>query len=194
MPQTKRQEQKEFTRQRIMDTAFRIYSISGFSTPTNIIAQEAGISHGAIFVHFPTKEVLQLHVLERFAKEVWDKLHGLSTTSKDISELLYAHISILQKYEAFYQKIILEIASLPNETREILISLQSTMSWHFSNVIEQSQKAELIKKIPLHMLFNTWIALLHYYLQNADLFAPDTSVLNCCRDELVNTFVTLISK
>ncbi len=194
MSQTKRQEQKELTRQRIMNTAFRIYAVNGFSTPTNIIAQEAGVSHGAIFVHFPTKEVLQLHVLERFAKEVLKKLHGLSTTSQDISELLHAHINVLYKYEEFYKKIILEIASLPNEAREIIISLQSAMSWHFSTVIEQGQKAGLIKKIPLHMLFNTWIAILHYYLQNADLFAPGASVLDCCGDELINTFVTLISQ
>ena len=193
MPYTKRQEQKELTRQRIVDTAFRIYAVKGFSAPTNIIAQEAGVSHGSIFVHFPTKEALQLHVLERFAKEVGDKLHSLSTMSEDISELLYAHIRILQKYEAFYKKLILEMASLPDETREILISLQSIISWHFSIVIEKSQKAGLIKKIPLHSLFNTWIALLHYYLQNADMFAPGASVLERCRDELVNTFISLIS-
>lgn len=194
LSQTKRQEQKELTRQRIIDTAFRIYAVKGFSTPTNIIAQEAEISHGTIFVHFPTKEILQQYVLEQFAGEVGNELHNLSTTSEDISELLYAHISILQKYEAFYKKMILEITLLPSETKEILVSIQSTMSWHFSIVVDQLQKHGLIKDIPLHMLFNTWIALVHYYLQNSDLFAPDTSVLERYSDELINTFVTLISK
>lgn len=194
LSQTKRQEQKEITRQRIIDTAFRVYAVKGFSTTTNIIAQEAGISHGTIFVHFPTKEILQHYVLEQFASEVGNELHNLSTTSEDISELLYAHIGILQKYEAFYKKLILEIAILPSETKEILVSLQSTMSWHFSLVVERLQKFRLIKDIPLHMLFNTWIALVHYYLQNSDLFAPDTSVLERYSNELVSTFVTLISK
>lgn len=194
MSQTKRQEQKELTRQRIIDTAFRIYAVKGFSTSTNIIAQEAEISHGTIFVHFPTKEILLQYVLEQFASEVGNELHNLSTTSEDISELLYAHISILQKYEAFYKKMILEITLLPSETKEILVSLQSKMSWHFSIVVDQLQKHGLIKDIPLHMLFNTWIALVHYYLQNSDLFAPDTSVLERYSDELINTFVTLISK
>lgn len=194
MSQTKRQEQKEITRQRIIDTALRVYAAKGFSTPTNIIAQEAGISHGTIFVHFPTKEILQHDVLEQFASQVGNELHKLSLTSEDISELLYAHINILKKYESFYKKIILEIALLPSETKETLISLQSTMSWHFNIVVERLQKCRLIKDIPLHMLFNTWIALVHYYLQNAELFAPDTSVLERCGDELVSTFVTLISK
>lgn len=194
MAQTKRHEQKELTRQRIMDISFHLYSVKGFSTPTNIIAQEAEVSHGTIFVHFPTREVLQLHVLERFAQEVGDKLHNLSTMGSDISELLQAHISILEEYESFYKNLILEITSLPDEARMILISMQSTMSLHFSVVIEQAQQSGTIKDIPLHMLFNTWIGLLHYYLQNSDLFAPGASVLKHRRDELVDSFVELISK
>lgn len=194
MAQTKRQEQKEFTRQRIMDTAFRLYAVKGFSTTTNIIAQVAGISHGAVFVHFPTREDLQIHVLERFAREIGDKLHNLSATGGGISELLHAHISVLEEYEQFYTRLISEISSLPDETRTILISLQSTMSLHFGIAIEQARQAGTLKDIPLHMLFNTWISLLHYYLQNSDLFAPGASVLKNRRDELVNNFIELISK
>lgn len=190
---TKRQEQKEITRQKIIDTTFRLYAIKGFSTPTSIIAHAAGVSHGAIFVHFPTKEVLQLRVLEQFAKEVGYKLHILSAMG-DISELLHAHISVLEEYEPFYKKLISEISSLPDETRTILVSLQSTISLHFSVTVEKARQTGIVKDIPLHMLFNTWIGLLHYYLQNSDLFAPGESVLKHRRDELVNSFVTLISK
>lgn len=72
--------------------------------------------------------------------------------------------------------------------------MQSTMSLHFSIAIEQAQQAGTVKNIPLHMLFNTWLGLLHYYLQNGDLFAPGKSVLKQRRDELVNSFIALISK
>ena len=89
---TKRQEQKVLTRQRIMDTAFRLYANRGFSTPTNVIAQEANVSHGAVFVHFPTREILQLKVLERFAEEVGEELHNLSIAGCGLADLLGAHI------------------------------------------------------------------------------------------------------
>lgn len=194
MPQTKRQLQKEITRQRIMDTAFRLYEEKGFSVSTNSIAQEAGISHGAIFLHFPAKEILQTQVLEQFAKEVGEKLHHLSSANKSIAQLLQGHIQVLKDYEAFYKKLISEISSLPKETRKLLLSMQSVMSWHFRIGIEQAQNAGTIKNLPLHLLFNTWMALLHYYLQNADLFAPGSSVLEQCGDELVNSFMLLISK
>lgn len=194
MAGTKRQEQKAITRQRISDTAFRLYTTGGFSTPTSIIAQEAGMSHGTVFVHFPTKERLQLHVLERFAKEAGDKLHQLSTAGNTIYELLNAHIDVLKEYEPFYKKLIAELSFLPDETKTILFSLQSATSLHFSAAIARGQQAGIIKNIPLHVLFNTWIGLLHYYLENSDLFAPGASVLDCRREELVNGFIALISK
>ncbi len=190
---SKRQEQKELTRKRILETAFRLYADSGFATPTNIIARQANVSHGAVFVHFPTREILQLKVLERFAEEVGEELHNLSITGCGIADLLSAHIDVLTKYEAFYSKLISELSSLPDETRLLLVTLQSAMSHHFGEAIEQMHKAGTVKDIPLHMLFNTWLGLLHYYLQNRDLFAPGASVLKSRRDELINSYVKLIT-
>ncbi|GHV44392.1 TetR family transcriptional regulator [Clostridia bacterium] len=194
MPQTKRQAQKELTRQKIIDTAFRLYTVRGFATPTNTIAQEAGISHGAIFVHFPTREILQTCVLEMFTQKVGKKLHSLSVSGGDISDLLYAHIGVLEEYENFYKTLITELSTLPSGTKTMLISLQSIMSNHFGVVIEQGQQIGKFKNVPLHIVFNMWMGLLYYYLQNSDLFAPGGSVLKRCKNELISSFITLISK
>jgi len=193
MVQTKRQEQKVQTRRKILDTAFRLYSAGGFSTPTNVIARESGLSHGAIFLHFPTREALQLQVLEKFTREIGDKLHELSKTGGKISDLLYAHIGVLEEYESFYKNLISEISNLPDGIKTLLIALHSVMSFHFGEVIEKEKKKGRIKNIPLHMLFNTWLGLLHYYLQNSDLFSSGTSVLKNRKDELVKYFILLIS-
>ena len=189
----KRHEQKVQTRRKILDTAFRLYGTTGFSTSTHSIAQETGLSHGAIFVHFPTRENLQLQVLEKFTREVGDKLHKLSKTGGTISELLYAHIGVLEEYESFYKNLISEISLLPEQTRILLISLHSVMSVHFGEVIERDRRKGRIKDIPLHVLFNTWLGLLHYYLQNSDLFTSGDSVLKQRKEELVNNFILLIS-
>ena len=193
MVQTKRQEQKVQTRRKILDTAFRLYAVRGFSTPTNIITKETGLSHGAIFLHFPTRESLQLQVLENFTREIGDKLHELSKTGGKISDLLYTHIGILEEYESFYKNLISEISNLPDGTKTLLIALHSVMSFHFGDVIEKEKKKGRVKKIPLHMLFNTWLGLLHYYLQNSELFTTGKSVLKNRKDELVKNFVLLIS-
>lgn len=193
MADTKRQIQKEKTRIKIMDTAFRLYSAEGFSIPTNQIAKQAGISHGTIFVHFPTSEELQLDVLKRFAQEAGTKLHQISCAGGSIGDLLYAHIHVLETYEAFYKKLIAEISYLPDESRMLLYSLQSIMSQHFTIIMEREQFSGTIKKIPVYMLFNIWIGLLHYYLENSDMFAPNESVLTRCQEELITSYLALIS-
>ena len=189
----KRQDQKVHTRKRILDTAYRLYAAGGFSTPTNIIAQETGLSHGAIFVHFPTRESLQLKVLEKFTQEIGGKLHELTKIEAEISELLYAHIAVLEEYESFYKNLISEISALPDETKTMLIALHSVMSFHFGELIEREKRNGRVKDIPLHMLFNTWLGLLHYYLQNSELFTSGESVLKHRKKELVENYLLLIS-
>lgn len=194
MVQTKRQEQKVFTRQKIIDTAFRLYSDNGLSTTTNTIAQEAGISHGTIFVHFPTREILQHSVLEQFANEVGNKLHGISISNGTIAELLYEHVRVLEDYEAFYKNVVLDTSRLPEKDKILLVTMQSIIAHHLSVLVEKEQQKGTVKDIPLHMVFNTWLALLHYYLQNSEMFAPGESVLVRCKGELVESFIKLISK
>ncbi len=190
----KRTLQKENTKKNIIKTAMCLYASNGFSTPTNMIAKEAGVSHGAIFVHFPTRDDLQLSVLEQFAHEIGDELHNLATTDGSIFDLLYAHIHVLEGYEPFYKGLIKEMPFLPDDAKNMVIALQSILSRHFNVAIERGKQEGIIKEIPLHIIFNTWIGLVHYYLQNSDLFAPGESVLKRCKNELVSSFMVLISK
>ena len=189
--QGKRQIQKAATRENIVRTAMRVYSQQGFFVSTNEIAKEAGIAHGSIFVHFPTRNELQLYTLNRIAEELGEKLHNLSLAGAELQKLLNAHIDVLKEYEAFYTHLISELPSLPSEAQQTLITIHSITSHHFSELIEKAVQKGEIKDIPLHMLFNTWIALLHYYLQNKKLFAPETSVLDRYRDDLVSAFISL---
>ena len=192
--QRKRQIRKEATRENIVSTAMRVYSKQGFFVSTNEIAKEAGVAHGSIFVHFPTRSELQLYTLNRFAKELGEKLHNLSLAGEDLQKLLTAHIDILKEYETFYTHLISDLPALPNEAQQALISIHSITSQHFAESIEKAIQTEEIKDIPFHMLFNTWIALLHYYLQNKDLFAPKESVLTRYQDTLISVYLALIRK
>lgn len=192
--QGKRQIQKEATRENIVQTAMRVYSREGFSISTNEIAKEAGIAHGSVFVHFHTRDELLLYTLNRIAEELGERLHTLSLAGEDLEKFLYAHIDILKEYEDFYTHLICELPSLPDEAQLALISIHSITSNHFSEAIGKAVKAGEIKDIPAHMLFNTWIALIHYYLQNKAVFAPGESVLTRYQDTLVSTYLALIRK
>ncbi|HWQ72650.1 MAG TPA: helix-turn-helix domain-containing protein [Desulfitobacteriaceae bacterium] len=190
----KRQLQKAQTRERIIAAAIKVYSEYGFSAPTTAISKEAQVSHGSIFVHFPTVESLLVCLLEIFSQDINAELHSLSESSNDIEKLLDMHISVLIKYEDFYKRLIKEAVYLPEEAKNTFIAIQSTVSIHFLQVLEPEISAGKIKEVPFHMLFNTWLGLVHYYLLNSDLFAPRDSVLKRYKNTLIECFIALIKQ
>jgi len=190
----KRQLQKARTREKILAAAMKVYSEQGFSVPTTAIAREAQVSHGSIFVHFPTVESLLLCLLEAFSQEISAELHSLSESGGDIGKLLDMHLRVLMKYESFYGRLIKEAVYLPEEVKNTFIAIQSTVSIHFLQVLEQEGNAGKIKDVPFHMLFNTWLGLVHYYLMNGALFAPGESVLKRYKDTLIGCYLALVQK
>jgi AcrR family transcriptional regulator len=175
-----------------LQSAYEVYSSKGFGATTNMIAKEAQISHGNIFVHFPTVEELQKCLLEQFGMDINKQLHELSEHNYSLEDILYAHIEILNNHQNFYKRLISESSLLPEQAKYIYISIQSSVSFHLSQVIERYQDEGKIKMLPLHFIFNSWLGLLHYYLSNQELFAPDGSVLNRYKKEMVNNFINLL--
>ena len=190
----KRQMQKAQTRERITAAALKVYSENGFSSSTAAIASEAQVSHGSIFVHFPTAGDLMTSSLETFSKEIEKELFSLADSVSDITSLLEMHMDVLIKHEGLYKRLIKEAVYLPEEARNTFIAIQSTVSIHFLQALEEEIGRGRIKNVPFHMIFNTWLGLVHYYLMNDDLFAPRGSVLELYKDTLIECFLALIEQ
>jgi len=190
----KRLEQKAQTREKIISAAIKVYSEFGFSAPTTLIAREAEVSHGSIFLHFPTVEDLLVNILELFSRDMTSDLHSLSESGKKIAKLLDLHINALIKHESFYKRLVKEAVYLPEEAKNTFIAIQSTVSIHFLQALESEMRAGKIKNVPFHMLFNTWLGLVHYYLLNGDIFTPGESVLTRYKKTLINCFLSLIKQ
>jgi len=190
----KRSLQKAQTKEKIIAAALKVYSEYGFFAPTTLIANEAHVSHGSIFVHFPTVEALLLCLLERFSQDMVTELHLLSESGKNTAKLLGMHIDALVKHEDFYKRLVTEAVYLPEEAKNTFIAIQSTVSIHLMQALEPEIKARRIKPLPFHMLFNTWLGLVHYYVLNGDIFAPGESVLTRYKTTLIKCFLSLIKK
>jgi hypothetical protein len=109
--------------------------------------------------------------------------------------LLRAHIEIIGENEAFYKNLISEISNLPLDTRTRLASLNSITSHHFGVALQHGIEDGKLKKLSVHMAYNTWIGLIHYYLQNSEFFSPNgESVIERYKDELVNSYIDLLKK
>jgi TetR/AcrR family transcriptional regulator, acrEF/envCD operon repressor len=195
MLETKRQKQKNLTRNHLIEIAIKQFGQNGITTTrTSDIAKAANVSHGTIFAHFSTQEELLIAVIEEFGSRITKRLHELVDTNSSLFEILEAHIEGLIEFEPFYTRLIIERRLLPESVRNTYIMIQSTISFHISIAAEKEIEQGTIRKVAIHLIYNTWIGLIHYYITNGDLFSPNGSVLKQYRHELLQHYINLITK
>ena len=185
-----RQEKKENTKIKIADAAYAVYSKHGFTASTMMIAKKANVSHGTIFAHFPSVEELLSYLINKLGETIIEEANNLIGTDANIQNFLSIHIDILTQHENFYINLISDRSLLPREAILIFANIQSTIAFHFSEIITVTHT----KNIPLHMMFNTWLGLVHYYLLNKELFSPKSSVLKRYGNELISVFLEMIKE
>ncbi len=193
MAESQRQKQKLQTRTHLINVALEQFAKNGLSsTRTSDIASAAKVSHGTIFAHFPTREILLDEVIEEFGMRITKRLHELVDSNCSIRELLEAHLKGISEYELFYTRLVSEGHLLVNDARNSLVMIQSAISFHLAQVAQREMEAYKIRKMPVDLLFNTWLGLINYYLVNGDLFAPGESVLKVHGKRLIEHFINLI--
>lgn len=195
MKKTTRQLQKEQTRERLVITAYEMFSERGITnTRMSDISNAAGVSHGTIFAHFKTQEALIEEVVETYCQKIAERTHLLAVSSECLEELLKAHLSGIMEFEPFYTRLITENQMLPSGARDCWVGIQSAVSFHFKLVYEREFGQEKNSDVPFYMLFNIWMGLVHYYLENGDLFAPEGGIIRRYQDILIKSYLNLINK
>lgn len=186
--------QKKKTIQRLLSVSFDLIAERGaLAFNTVEVAKRAGVAHGTVFAHFPRREDLVIQVVELFGKRMVEDLHKGVGVEKGLRKTLKAHLNCIEQQEDFYRRLVLEGPLLSTAVRQVLLTIQSAVSFHVFKSAETEMREGRIKEIPMHLLFNQWSGLLHYYLANADLFSPGTSVIREKREELLNHFITLLT-
>jgi len=188
-----RQLRKLRTRERILKVAFRLFSSRGIAAIKTLqVARNAGVSHGGVFVHFPTKQDLVVSVIQEYASRMVQRIHELAKAGAGLRRVLEAHLAGLAQYEPFYGRLVIEGPTLPREARFTLLSIQSAICFHLAEATERELREGRIKAVRLDLLFNTWLGLVHHYLANRDLFSPGKSVLAARGGELIDHFMSLM--
>jgi len=191
---SQRQKKKLETRKIIIDTALDQFAKDGLiNTRTSDIAASANVSHGTVFAHFPTRELLLNEVIKEFGMGITNRLHELVDSNSGMKEVLEAHLKGISENEIFFTRLVSEGQLLHESARNSWIMIQSAISFHIIQVAEREIKAGNIRDIDANMLFNTWVGLIHYYLVNGDLFSPGESVLKRYSKQLVEHYMKLIT-
>jgi AcrR family transcriptional regulator len=157
------------------------------------VARAAGVSHGAVFKHFPSREALVEDTIQLVGKRMTDRLHELVQGRASLRAALSAYLECVGEFEPLYARLVTEAPHLPERARRTWLGIQSAICIHVSQALAEDSRNGTIRSMPLHLLFNTWIGLVHHYLSQRDLFAPRGSVINRCGKELLEHFINLVS-
>jgi AcrR family transcriptional regulator len=123
----KKKEAGVSTRERIIATARRLFAVSGYEgTSTETVLTESGVSRGALYHHFDTKEALFAAVLEAVEVDIASAATRASVNINDPVEALQA------AFASF-----LELACEPEVRQIVLIDAHSVVGWQKWREIEE---------------------------------------------------------
>ncbi len=193
MEKMTRQLQKEKTRAGLLTKAENLFALNGISnTTTADIAKSMKVSHGTVFIHFPTRDDLIKAVVDEFGNRLSAALGKRCSDDLKLKDLLKAHLSVLADFEDFYLRLISESQALPPHIRSIVYAMNASLSYRLFRAAKNEMDAGGIKKMSQISFFNTWMSLLHYQIMNRDLFSEKTPILKELGSELIQHFYLLI--
>ncbi|RZA08267.1 MAG: TetR/AcrR family transcriptional regulator [Proteobacteria bacterium] len=188
---SRRSLQKEETHERIVRAALHLFERRGFAaTRTQDIAEEAGISHGSIFVHFKTRDELLVHVCLRFLTAVDARTREALRGCASLESFLQGHLEALVPSEALYTRLLQELSGLPPEIRTALLENQSGVSAHLKMALRNNELLGL-EPSEHHFLFNAWMGTLTHYLLNRDTFTTSDRLLEEQGSAIISLFLKL---
>ncbi len=194
MERGKREQQKEQTRQRILEVAYRKFAEKGIeATNTADIASEAKLSHGAIFVHFKTRQEIVLKVIDDFGVELSVHITKSVGHSRTPRSILLSFTKALTKFEAFYIELLLVLPKLPENVQGSLLLVQNGFAHYLLPAVKREMEEAKFKRLGESGIMNSWFALLHYYMTNRNWYAPNKSLLKKLGKKIVNEYLELLN-
>lgn len=179
----------------MLDGAFVLCGRDGFLQARTLdLAKAVGVSHGAVFAHFPTRELLLGEVASELGKRITDRLHAIETDKGGLRRALTTHLECLAADEAIYRHLVVEAPLMPDALRAGWLCIQSAVSHHIAGAARREIEAGVVRRVPVHLLFNGWIGLVHHYIVHRDVFAPGRSVIAEHGPALVAHYVGLHKK
>ncbi len=104
----RRAQNKEATRQRIVEAALELFEKKGFDeTTTKAIARKARVAEGTVFNYFPTKDDIALHFFEQEVDHAIETVRSNARLRKaPLEEKLFALVQSQIDYLAPYEQFI----------------------------------------------------------------------------------------
>ncbi|HEX5424735.1 MAG TPA: TetR/AcrR family transcriptional regulator [Candidatus Acidoferrales bacterium] len=136
-----RVQKKEATRQRILGTALRLFSKSGFEKPTvEEIAAAAGVGKGTIYNYFRTKEDILVAFMCQQEERVQERVRRMLTRDLDAASLLTLylreHFKLKRPYRQFSRVFLSQIIMRGAEIAPYIDAMQPTVDKTLKSLFE----------------------------------------------------------
>jgi AcrR family transcriptional regulator len=191
---SQRAQQRAQTRQRLLRAATRLVERRGFAgTRTVDIARATRLSEGAVFLHFPSREELDLAVAAELGRAITDRLDALVKEGAGFREVLLAHVHCVEEHEDVYRCLLREGPLLPGDFSRTWTAIQSAVAHHLLRAAAVEVAAKKLRRVAPHLLFNTWIGLVHHYVSNRELFVSSGTVMKKHGRALVDHYLALLA-
>src|SRR5262249_26175934 len=142
---TQRGVQKAETRRRMLDGAFALCRRDGFLHARTLdLAEAVGVSHGAVFAHFATREALLAEVASELGKRITDRLHAVETGKGGLRRALTTHLDCLVTDEEIYRHLVVEVPLMPDALRNGWLCIQSAVSHYIANAAKREIDAGVV--------------------------------------------------
>jgi len=191
----KRQIQKQFTRDKILDSAKQIFIEKGIiNSATLQIAEKAGIAHGTLFLHFPNKDALVIGLLDIELLKFSDEIKQLIIETDEIDKLLNQYLNLIKKEEGFFSSLAREMPSYKSELRRKILFRESLIREHFHQVIEKGIEKGIYASVDIPSVLTFLFGTINYYLSLKSSFVHSGSVIEKFHDQTIEIFMKILKK
>lgn len=177
-------EVKQRTRDRILDSARRLFSGKGFEhTTTRDIAAAAKIATGTVFNYFPSKEALAMTIvaeaLDQAKRDFLERRKG----NESLEEVLFLHaVTGLRRLEAYrhYVGPVVETAMSPFMENSVSSEGGRVRAEHLETVgglIASHCPADEPSLVVMHLYWTLYVGVLAFWSQDASPNQQDTLAL-----------------
>ncbi len=163
---SRRDERKARSREAILSTARELIAAGGLAaTSTQKVALAAGLSHGALFVHFPRRDDLLAAVTAAFAA---DFEAGLGPPAPSLEAELALQLERLAAGEPLYSHLLGEEIALPSAAREALRALERSLSARVAAAFAADRTRLGLRPLSPRLVAATWLALVQRALMRGE--------------------------
>lgn len=191
----KRQLQKQFTREKIISAAKKIFIEKGIiNTATSQIAEAAGIAHGTLFLHFPSKDTLVIELLDVELLKFNSSIKQLIATTSSIDKILDQYLHLIITEEGFFSTLARELPYYKSELRRKILFRESLVREHFHKAIEIGIEDKIYADIDIPSALTFLFGTINYYLSLKASFAHTESVIEKFHDQIVKVFMKILER